>query len=406
MRRAQMDSLLLGKIEQALESNPEGTLREIAEEVGCSPSTVHKCKRLLKLRATSEEVKEQDGSVDLSIKNQRLTDSNRTERALFRSEARKLNDRNDLFEKMIELLKTNPIKTSNQTLVLDTSSPVLAIGLSDVHWGETVALPNNEVNTKIISQRLFKFMSEAIKAGIGFGCKRAVFFLTGDQVNSSRRPSEYLSNEFSVSHATVNAVEIYSRMIEIVSQSFSVTDVVSVCGNESRQDKDFGFESKMIMSNYDYIIHESLRALFPGVKFSNWGNPVERLVKICGKNILLTHGITLARKSPEQALNYYRLKHGNDLNYLICGHVHEACNTPFFSRSGSPIGANCFSELTLGIPVSVPSQTFHIISNTSIFSVPVNLTEGLTDSFEFTKPPSSRDVMDTELDLDWGYKGV
>jgi predicted phosphodiesterase len=398
-----MDELLLKRIRKQVDATPGATLKDIADAVGCAISTVHKAKQLFKLEETPEEEKTETGAVALALQKQKLMDSNRVERKLFREEARKLNTANDLFEKMIGMLSANPIRRTKPVKASPESSPVLAIGLSDVHWGETVALKNNEINTKIISQRLFKFMMEAIKAGLGFGCKRAVFFLTGDHVNSSRRPSEFLSNEFTASHAAVNAIEVYSRMIDIVSDHFNVTDVVSVCGNESTirlSDNTFGYEPKMLMSNYDYIIHQSLKALFPGIRFSEFGNPVERVVKICGKNILLTHGITLARKSPEQAMNYYRMKHGNDLNYLICGHVHEACNTPFFSRSGSPIGANCYSELTLGIPISVPSQTFHIISDSSIFSVPVDLSYGLDDFFEFTVPPSTGAIMSTTLNLE------
>jgi hypothetical protein len=113
-----MDSLLLGKIEQALEGNPEGTLREIAEEVGCSPSTVHKCKRLMKLQETPDKDKEDESSVDLAIQKQKLLDSNRVERKLFRDEARKLNQRNDLFEKMIEML---PKATLNPPTIQEES---------------------------------------------------------------------------------------------------------------------------------------------------------------------------------------------------------------------------------------------------------------------------------------------
>jgi len=396
-----MELDLLNKIEKALEGNPEGTLREIAEEVGCSPSSVHKCKQLIKLQETSDEEKNEVGAVDLALKRQKLMDSNRVERALFRSEARKLNERNELFEKMIEMLKGKAFDLPQQ---INTASdgPVLLVCFNDTHFGEQVALKNNIVNTKVISQRLHKYVSKAIQGGLAFDCKRVIFLMLGDMINSARRPSEYLSNEFTTSHATINAIEIISQTLNLISSHFSLTDVVSVLGNESTirmSDNQFGFEAKMLMSNFDYIIHESLRQLFPSVKFSEWGNPLERIISLHNRNILLTHGITAARKSPEHQLIYYKTKYGHDIHYVIEGHVHESCITPFMARAGSPVGANCFSELSLAIPVSIPSQTYHIVDASGITSIPVDLSFGYEEYFNYTTPPKEEALIDTFLSL-------
>ncbi len=358
--------------------------------------------RILEENAQPLEEETEAWSAKAQARLQKQLDGNRIERALFRKEARELNSRNELFSEMISLLEDAKIEPIAAPVKLDKDSPVLCLALNDIHWGEKVALANNLVDTKVISQRLYKYVREAIVVAESFGCKRAMVFMLGDMVNSSRRPSEYLSNEFTTSHATVNAIEVTSQIISTLSHHFTVTDVVSVLGNESTirmNDNQFGFEPKMLMSNFDYIIHESLRAIFPTIKFSEWGNPLERIVSLHGRNMLLTHGITLARKSPEHQMLHYKTKYGSDLHYIISGHVHEACNTPFFSRAGSTIGSNAFSELSLGIPVSVPSQTFHIVRSSGIVSIPVDLSFGCDEFFRFTAPPTDEAVISTKLDL-------
>jgi predicted phosphodiesterase len=358
--------------------------------------------RILECNAQPLEEETAAWSAKAQVRLQRQMDSNRIERALFRKEARELNSRNELFEEMIKLLESSKIGTPAPPIKWDKDGPVLCLALNDIHYGEKVALANNSVDTTVISKRLYKYVREAIAVAGAFGCKRAMVFMLGDMTNSSRRPSEYLSNEFTTSHAAVNAIEITSQIISLLSHHFSVTDVVSVCGNESSirlSDNQFGFEPKMLMSNFDYIIHEALRAIFPSVRFSDWGNPLERIVSLHGRNILLTHGITLARKSPEHQMLHYKTKYGSDVHYIISGHVHEACNTPFFSRAGSPIGSNAFSELSLGIPVSVPSQTFHIVRSSGIVSIPVDLSFGCDEFFKFTAPPTDEAVISTKLDL-------
>jgi hypothetical protein len=86
----------------------------------------------------------------------------------------------------------------------------------------------------------------------------------------------------------------------------------------------------------------------------------------------MSHGITKSKANPETQVAYYEAKYGL-VDLVITGHVHSPLIAPKFSRSASPVSGNCYSELGIGIPASVASQTFHIVTRDGIFSVPVNL---------------------------------
>lgn len=387
-----MDPILLSKIKAALEKKPDGTLKDIADMVGCVVSTVHKAKKLIALQETPEEEKVDNATIEQQIKIQKLQDSNRIERKLFRKEARTLNASNELFEQIIDMLKAitphkpNPVGSA-------IAGGTLVVQFSDVHFGETVSLPNNILNTKVLSQRLYKFAQTAITTGLALGCRRAIIALTGDvAANSDRRvDSELMSNEFNRSHAVINAFEIISQAISLVDSYIPVTTIASVLGNEPRVRENLAFEHKSYMDNFDLILHEMLRGYFPSIHVTTFGNPVERILVIDGVHFLITHGIPKAKASPDNQLAYYKAKYGR-VDYVISGHLHGSLVAPGYARSGSPIAGNCYSELVLGIANTIPSQSFHLVSDGRVLSFPVDLTAVGEDMFRYTEPPTQIDV--------------
>lgn len=372
-----------------LRANPDETLRGAAEEFDCSPSTIHKLKKIISM----EEPIEEDlvaKPVDSAIKLQKLRDVQRIERKEFREAARTLNDNNAVLETLIGLVSGLRLPRPKAPLV-KASGGTLVVQFSDLHFGETVELPNNLVNTHIISARLYEFVKRAIVIGKAFDCRRTIVAITGDVVNSDRRLSELMTNEYNRAHATMNSFEVLSQAIDVLSSSIPVTHITSVIGNEDRADKDFAFEARCLTNNFGYIVHEMLRAYFPEIVCSKWGNPVERILDIDGTLMLLTHGITKAKASPANQLAYYRAKHGR-IDHMISGHLHESLVAPGFARSGSVIGGNGYSELGLGIPLSTPSQSVHVIDDGRVYSIPIDLSSVGGNFFQFTEPPQSRDI--------------
>lgn len=323
---------------------------------------------------------------------QRQMDANRVERAMVRKEARAFNSSKEMFNELIGLIEGNKHLSSVPKPVIDGGSGSLIIQLSDIHSGSTVSLPNNVVNMQILSKRLYSYIDAAIKMGLKAGVKRCIFALTGDLISSDRRPGEKATIEYNRAHATLNAFEIISGAINRVSCSIPVTNVVSICANEARVQEDLELTHKCFYDNFDWIIDRMLKAYYNGaIKFSDFTNPVERMIEVDGVNILLSHGLVKPRESPQKQVEYYRKKYP-EMNHMMVGHIHSELCANSFSRSAGLPGSNEYSTYTLGIAESQPGQTFHLVQEGRVFSFPVDLTKTGEDFFPFTPPPSSEAI--------------
>jgi predicted phosphodiesterase len=374
-----------------INNNEHLSIRELGELIGIHHSTVCRLRKFIRNQSRPDDDLIVESSLKKSLEIQRLRDTQRIERKEFRGEARVLNSSNDLFSDLIELIKQSPTPVIKPVEI--TQGGTLIIQLSDLHFGETVSLANNEFNTEIQSKRLYAYTKRAVEIGLSSSCRRVVFVLTGDLINSSRREGEALSNEYNSAHAVLNAFEMISHMIQIVNQSIRVTNVISVCGNESRINQELSLEHKVFLNNYDYIIHSMLKAKHSEqMLFSDFGNPVERLLEIDGMHIGIAHGLTRNKMTPAKQLEYFKQKYGQ-VDYLLVGHMHEPLCAPGYSRSGSTVGSNAYSEFLLGIPKGVPSQSCHVVSDQSVTSFPVDLSRHGNEGLSYSTPPKSRNVM-------------
>lgn len=355
------------------------------------------------LLENSEPLEEEVEKVSLKQAKQiqRLQDTQRVERALVRKVIRKDNSSSALFEELMSLVPV--AKTLDKVSKVNLSGDgTLILQLSDCHVSETVSLPGNTINSVVVSKRLKKFAEESIRIGMAFGARRCVVLLTGDNAsNSDRRiESEFLTNEMSRAQAVIVAFELFSQIISTVDSYIPVTDVISVSGNECRCRELFDFTAEAMINNFDFILDRMLKSHFPKIKFADWGSPVERVVTIDGMKILVTHGVTRPRDLPEKQLAYYRGKYG-PIDYAIMGHIHQSLVHPNYSRSGSVIGKNAYSELSLGIVTSCPSQSCYVIDNGLIKAFPVNLenVSNIEEGFFFSPIQKSKDYAKVEVEV-------
>ena len=319
---------------------------------------------------------------------QRQMDANRVERAMVRKEARAFNSSNELFNELIGLIESKPKLELPKFEVSKDKSSIIA-QLTDLHFGTTISMPGSIVNTKVLSARLYAYAVALVEFGLSAGVNRVVFALTGDIVTSSRRPGEQATIEYNIAHATLNAYEVVSGMIEFVSNYFRVTHVVSVIGNEDRAQKDLELTHKCHFDNHGWVVDRMLKAHFNGsIKFSEMLSPVERLIEVDGVNILLAHGLTKPREDPARQFAYYKAKHPT-MNHMLVGHIHSALCATGFSRSAGLPGSNEYSTYTLGIPESGPGQSFHLVKAGRVFSFPIDLSSSGEDYFPFTAVPTA-----------------
>lgn len=379
-----------------LRKHPTISNGKASTALGISRTYIALLKKQVKDEDVTYEEEKDANDIKKAMNLQRLRDHQRLERKEFRNASRAYMEQESLYSELIDMIADRPEKANTQHET--TEGGTLLIQLSDLHSGEVVNLPNNKFNYQIMAARLCKYVRQAVEAGRRYGCTKAVFALTGDLANSNRRPSEALTNSYNRAHATMFIYDVVDQFLDYVSNVMKVSAVVSVCGNESRIDKDFAFVDKMLTDNLDYLVHEMLRASNRHIKFSDWSSPVERILNVENKRILMSHGITMAKATPSKQVAYYQEKYG-PIDLMITGHLHEPLVAPRYSRSGSVVGANDFSEFGLGIATSVPSQTFHIVSSTGIISAPVDLSASSADDLFVTIRDTPAPVTDTSIEI-------
>lgn len=332
----------------------------ISKWLKCEPRIVDEAKKIYR-EANNELLKE---NVKLAKKNQKFQDLNRIERKSFREHARIENALKELNVELINQIKSNIFNIPHVNTQPTNSKNSAIIQLSDTHFNELVDLPNNRYDFEVASKRLQKFAAESKAILKAYGVNSVILALTGDLINSDRRLDEKLSMATNRSKATVLAVKLIQFFINDLLHDFEDITVFSVTGNESRVMEDFGFSDLLVTDNYDSLIFNMLKMLYLDIKKVNFieSNPVETVINVNGKNILMLHGTTIKKDTQagiQQIIGKYSAK-GITIDYAIFGHVHFANITDLYARSGSLVGNNVYSDYGINL-VTRASQNVHII---------------------------------------------
>lgn len=317
-------------------------------------------------------------SCKLARKNQRLTDLNRIERAVWRTEARRENALKAYVGEMCRLLKNLKFSRKPVRHTYDTEGGIFTIvQLTDTHFNELINISGNTYDFKVAAGRLANYASKVkmyCKAHNSVDC---VLALTGDLINSDRRLDELLSNSTNRSSATLIAVDLIQQFILDLNQDLNV-NVVGICGNESRLGVEVGWSRGMVTDNYDSMIFNILRKLFEGsegVAFLDT-DPLEAVVNIQGHNILFMHGHSIKGDKLERAIaqivGKYSTK-GISIRYVIFGHMHSARIGDFYARGASLCGANAYSDNGLQLSGRASQNVFFLYPDGSIDGIKVDL---------------------------------
>ena len=242
-------------------------------------------------------------------------------------------------------------------------------------------LDNNKYDFLVAAKRLKLFVSEAKAYFKLKNVNNILFAMTGDLLNSDRRLDELLSQSTNRSKATFLATRLIELMILDLNKDFNVT-VANVTGNESRLQKDIAWTDILATDNYDFTIFNILQFIFrdaKGIDFIANADPMEQVVGVGGKNILLVHGNQRKiRQNVENGVQSIKGKYsakGIIIDFIIFGHLHSARIGDVYARGGSLIGANEYSDRALQL-MSKASQNIHIIYDTGrIDSIKIDLQE-------------------------------
>ncbi len=348
----------------------ETSIEMVAKARGVTVETVLDYLQRYESRTTdNQEIIE--ANVKAKKQTQAYQDSNRIERKAFREYARIENAVSALNTEFIKLVKEESFNTFKPTElpVAEYSGPKFGIlQLSDWHLNELVELPSNRYDISIASKRARRFIETAIREFLDDGITHVLVAFTGDMINSDRRLDEQFNMATNRVRAQFLAVELFKQVIEELSCYFELY-VASISGNESRVDPEYGWSDAMITDNYDYSIHNILNLLFANNEHITFCGDcgAEKVVDFGGKKILLIHGNQLTRDY-EKSLSKVKARyadHGIIIDFVIFGHLHETHISALYGRSGSPVGANAYSENGLQL-TSRASQNIYFIQKDGV----------------------------------------
>ena len=317
-------------------------------------------------------------NIRLAKKTQRFQDSNRIERKAFREYARIDNAVAEYNRELVKILDQYNLAKFTIKHKNYQNEAAGIFHLTDPHFNELVNLAINKYDFNIASKRCKLFVEEAREYFKLKNIRNVLFAMTGDLLNSDRRLDELLAQATNRSKATFLAVRLIELMILDLNKDFNV-NVANVTGNESRVAKDIAWNDIMATDNYDFTIFNMLGYLFrgsKGVTFLLNDDPMEQVVKVVNKNILLIHGHQIKKSGVEKAIQGIKGKYaakGITIHFIISGHQHSARIGDVFARGSSIVGANEFSERGLQL-TSRASQNIHIVYNSNrIDSIKIDL---------------------------------
>ena len=315
-------------IELYLEGNTDA---KIAEFFGANIRTVQKKGKklredgVLKYREDDAIVKE---NVRLAKQVQKSQDMNRIKNKAFREQARLENVVVEVQSELIRLIKTKTLPKSayKGKKVIPSKKIGAIVHLTDLHFNELINLLCNKYDFTVASQRLRKFVQNSKVYLKTRGVKDICIAMTGDLMNSDRRLDEILAQATNRAKAVLLSTTLLEQVLLDFQLDFNVT-VAHVIGNESRITKDVGWEEEVASDNYDTIIHGILKQIFKksNIKFLD-GSSTEKVIEICGQNILLIHGNQIKStnmcKSIQQMKGKYAAE-GIIIHFVISGHYHN-----------------------------------------------------------------------------------
>ena len=371
-------TLFQSEIETIISS--EESNKELAHRYNVSKRTIQRVKAGLIDGIEDEDYQLCDESIKMKYQLQRSREANqrinKTNRETFRI-ADLIQTMTDEFIEVVENSKHHNFTTKIHP---NKTNEIGVIQLSDLHFGERVTEVNgNEFNFEVASKRLQKLADKSTQMFKSRGITSIVLACTGDLINSDRRLDEVTSNANNRAKVIYTAVEILKQLIQHLNQEFNVT-VATVCGNESRINKDLGWVDFMAFDNFDAVIHMFLEFIFKdkeGVTVLPMKDPLEMVIDINGHNLCLIHGHNgLASDSAcESKVTQLRAKYAAQnvrIDYVIFGHIHCSRISDLFARSSSIVGGNAYSDKALGF-TSRAAQNIYIFDVDGIDGIKIDL---------------------------------
>lgn len=332
-----------------------GSKNAVANAIIKEHGTFHYAGRESANRAIRGMIEDEDlvyMNVRLAKEKQHQQDSNRIERKAFREYARVENAVSQYAQAILTELKNNAGKFKCE--INDQSIEGGGVGVmhfTDMHGNELVDLEHNQYNFGILSQRTKRYVTECLEYFKFKGVEKVLIVFGGDLLNSDRRLDELLNQATNRSKASVLMAYVLSQVVAEVSQHYEV-DIVSVLGNESRVNKEMSFSNEAISDNYDFTIISMVKMLCSNLRVNFISiDQMECIVQLGEQKWLIAHDVsryTDTQTKTQSAIGRKALQ-GNNIDFVIGGHIHAFRSTDYSCRSGSFVGSNTYNEHSLNL---------------------------------------------------------
>ena len=328
----------------------------------------HRIKDIIQYVIADKEIIQHN--ILLQKRSQKQADLNRIKNKAFREHARLENALVEYNKALIDLLKTESLKTTIKQHKSKGKQAII-VQIADTHFNELVDLKNNKYDFEVASKRLQKFAHHIKEYSKFYNVSEIFIAITGDLLNSDRRLDEKLSMSTNRAKATFLGVHLLKHFILDLNSVANIS-VGCVSGNESRA-YELGWVDLVCSDNYDFTIFEILRMLLPDINFITSGG-LELVVEVNGHNCLLIHGHQLKNMQSDKiakVMSKYA-RNGIILDFIMCGHLHETKITDLFARSSSLVGANAYSENALLLS-SRAAQNIYIMKDKERHDIRIDL---------------------------------
>lgn len=314
----------------------------------------------------------------LAAQAQKATDTNRIERAAWRTQARAFNAIESLQSSILEVLKEHGKPLSQfekRSGPYNPLSPVAVVHLSDLHFNELINLPHNQYDFEIAAKRLQLLASKVKKYAAG--CEKIVVAIGGDVINSDRRLDEVLAMATNRARAVVLATHLLKQFILDLRSCFFV-DVFGITGNEGRAKQELSWGEPAVSDSYDASVYWMLEALLGDSDRGLRVHPLqgnEVLFKVHNQIFLLVHGHQVTatdQRKVQSMIGKHSAVAGQQITHILCGHIHSSMISDYISRNASLAGANAYSDEALNF-ASKAAQNLHIVTQQGLDGIKCDL---------------------------------
>ena len=164
---------------------------------------------------------------------------------------------NEALNEQLQSAKFKPLTYEHA----DKKGTVLVVQVTDLHFNELVEMPDNEFGFKVGAKRMQKYAQTIREMARLYNVSNIVVALTGDIINSDRRLDEKLHMATNRTKASLIASQILYHFLQDINRVANLS-IVSVSGNESRINEEWGMSEITMSDNYDFLVYNMLKMLF------------------------------------------------------------------------------------------------------------------------------------------------